>query len=230
MFKTKNTGRALAISAVVICVAFAMLLGTTFAWFTDTASTKVNTIVTGDFEIDIKAVNADGSYGASLKDTTLSFVNVQAGALWEPGMVVRTEEFAIVNEGDYALKFKIQDVFANAVVTGGADLTDVITYTVYTQGGEILYSNVDAQGNVLDETTRTESPEVTLIKGASAVYYIEFNLLSTAGNEYQECSLDGAAVCITATQASVEAETDSEGYTYDANATYPDYEEPAQNP
>ncbi len=43
----KNTKRALVSSALVVLVCIAMLIGTTFAWFTDTASTSVNKIVSG---------------------------------------------------------------------------------------------------------------------------------------------------------------------------------------
>ena len=72
MFKIKNTGRAIGISAIIVCICFAMLLGTTFAWFTDNASTKVNTINTGSFDINILDAN-----GTTLVGDTLDFVTTK---------------------------------------------------------------------------------------------------------------------------------------------------------
>ena len=54
---SKNTKRALLSSVVAMLVCFTMLLSTTFAWFTDNASTKVNTINTGSFDINILDAN-----------------------------------------------------------------------------------------------------------------------------------------------------------------------------
>ena len=51
-----------------------MLVGSTFAWFTDTATTAVNTIQAGTLKVDI--VNESGT---SLKGSSMSFVNSGAG-------------------------------------------------------------------------------------------------------------------------------------------------------
>lgn len=45
---SKSTKRALLVSALSLVVCLAMLVGTTFAWFTDTATTGVNKIVSGN--------------------------------------------------------------------------------------------------------------------------------------------------------------------------------------
>ena len=44
MANSKQTKRALLTSALAILASVAMLIGSTFAWFTDTASTAVNRI------------------------------------------------------------------------------------------------------------------------------------------------------------------------------------------
>ena len=44
MTSNKSTKRALVSSALAVLMCMAMLIGTTFAWFTDTASTAVNKI------------------------------------------------------------------------------------------------------------------------------------------------------------------------------------------
>ena len=51
MTNSKSTKRALVSSALAILMCGAMLIGTTFAWFTDPASTGVNTIQAGNLDI-----------------------------------------------------------------------------------------------------------------------------------------------------------------------------------
>ena len=207
--KIKNTGRAMAISAIVICVSFAMLLGTTFAWFTSTASTKVNTITTGKFEIDIVDAN-----DATLQGSSLSFVTMNGNTetkvddfYWEPGMVVRTETFKVVNKGNYSVTFKLDDVFANTKIekAGNADLTDVITYEIKSGTDDVAVGE-----------------EFDLEVGGEKSFYIEFTMATTAGNEYQESSITfkDAAVYVSAAQGP--AETDSYGDTFDTAAEYDD--------
>ena len=49
----KATKRALLTSVMALVMCVVMLVGTTFAWFTDTASTGVNKIVAGNLKVDI---------------------------------------------------------------------------------------------------------------------------------------------------------------------------------
>ena len=78
--------------SVVLC--FAMLVGSTFAWFTDSASTGVNKIVAGNLAIDL----VDES-GNSLEGKTLGWVaydgREQEAILWEPGCTYNMEPFYI---------------------------------------------------------------------------------------------------------------------------------------
>ena len=82
--KSKKTALLMSFTSLLIC--FAMLVGSTFAWFTDTASTGVNKIVSGKLKVDIV-----GETGDTHLDT-LNFTKA-AGAedeqlLWEPGAVI----------------------------------------------------------------------------------------------------------------------------------------------
>ena len=88
-----------------MCVA--MLIGTTFAWFTDTASTAVNKIQAGT--LDVKLLAEDGV--TSLEGATLEWQKA-AGAedediLWEPGCRYKLQPIIIKNAGTLALKYKI---------------------------------------------------------------------------------------------------------------------------
>ena len=80
MTNGKSLKRALLTSAFSLIICVAMLIGTTFAWFTDTASTAVNKIQAGNLKVDIVDKN-----GNSLNGKSLSFrdVNNKTDILWE---------------------------------------------------------------------------------------------------------------------------------------------------
>ena len=95
MTSSKSTKRALVSSALAIIMCVAMLIGATFAWFTDTASTAVNKIQAGNLDIKVEyakeKMNDDGTLAGELTDWTPidNATNVfDPNALWEPG---RTE-------------------------------------------------------------------------------------------------------------------------------------------
>ena len=113
MTSSKSTKRALVSSALAIIMCVAMLIGATFAWFTDTASTGVNKIQAGNLDITVEyakeKMNDDGTLAGELTDWTPidNATNVfDPNALWEPG---RTEYvvFRITNNGNLALKYKL---------------------------------------------------------------------------------------------------------------------------
>ena len=54
MTSSNSTKRALITSALAILMCAAMLIGTTFAWFTDTASSAVNKIQAGNLDITVE--------------------------------------------------------------------------------------------------------------------------------------------------------------------------------
>ena len=63
MTSSKSTKRALLTSALALLMCVAMLIGTTFAWFTDTASTAVNKIQAGTLNVDIVDKNGNSLNG-----------------------------------------------------------------------------------------------------------------------------------------------------------------------
>lgn len=86
-----------------------MLLGTTFAWFTDTASTAVNKIQAG--KLDIQLLGEDGTTDLADGHHSLTFQKATVAAdeevLWEPGATYYTQGFKIKNNGDLYLKFNL---------------------------------------------------------------------------------------------------------------------------
>ena len=118
----KATKRALLTSVMALVMCVVMLVGTTFAWFTDTASTGVNKIVAGN--LDIKLFHTVDSKVEELKDTdTLKWVKAagheEEQVLWEPNCTYDLEEFQIKNAGNLAVKYKV--VLKASEVTKKAD-------------------------------------------------------------------------------------------------------------
>ena len=99
----RATKRALLTSVMALVMCVVMLVGTTFAWFTDTASTGVNKIQAGNLDVELEYKNADtSSFTEATKDTKV----FKDGALWEPGHV----EYVVLkisNIGNLALKYKL---------------------------------------------------------------------------------------------------------------------------
>ena len=198
MEQLKTTKRAFcsSVAAVVICVA--MLIGTTFAWFTSTASTGVNKIESGTLKVDI--VDAAGE---SIQNKTMSFVNKNESAniLWEPGATFNTPVFKIKSLGNLALKYKL---ILNGV-TGANKLLKVLKFSVVNQNGQAVDLN-SFEGHLTKESPLSEE------------FYIQGTMDPAAGNEYQGLELNGLGITVVATQDTVE--TDSNNNQYDKAAAY----------
>ena len=101
--KTKqSTKHALWASVTAIALCMVMLVGTTFAWFTDTASTAVNKIQTGNLDVELE-YSKDCSDWKKATDTTKVF---EDNALWEPGHT-DIVYLRVKNAGTLALKYTL---------------------------------------------------------------------------------------------------------------------------
>ena len=85
MTNSKSTKRALLTSALALLMCVAMLVGATFAWFTDTASTGVNKIQAGNLDIELAYKNS--TTGGEFKEANKETPVFDNNALWEPGQV-----------------------------------------------------------------------------------------------------------------------------------------------
>ena len=204
----KATKRALLTSVMALVMCVVMLVGITFAWFTDTASTGVNKIVAGNLKVDIVGETSDTHING------LSFQNKDDSAqiLWEPGCRYLTEGFRIANKGNLALKWKAQvNKGTTAANEGNFDLLDVIDFYLVTKAADGTETET-----ALDEFTgNLKKTEI------SDVYYIKGVMKTTAGNDYQGLELSGITITVYATQDTVE--NDSFNNQYDKDATYLTY-------
>ena len=199
MTSSKSTKRALVSSTLAILMCVAMLIGTTFAWFTDTASTAVNKIQAGNLKVDLQTQKSDGSW-ESAEGKTLTFKTTDNRAaghiLWEPGCTYELPKLRVVNLGNLALKYKIQITG----IQGNAELNEVIDWTIN-----------DAPINLTDEHLSAGQ--------MGAAFTIKGHMQESAGNDYRNLTIDGIGITVVATQDTVE--NDSNGNTYDENAEYP---------
>ena len=206
----KATKRALLTSVMALVMCVVMLVGTTFAWFTDTASTNVNRIVSGNLKVDIIGADSD-SHIEKLNFTKAATTDAEVGAeiLWEPGCRYLTEGFRIANKGNLALKWKAQvNTGTTAANEGNFDLLDVIDFYLVTKAADGTKTET-----ALDEFTGNLKKTET-----SDVYYIKGVMQTTAGNDYQDLTLDGIGITVYATQDTVE--NDSFNNQYDKYAQY----------
>ena len=204
--KSKKSALLLSFTSLLLC--FAMLAGSTFAWFTDTATTGVNKIVAGNLKVDIIGAT-DENHVEKLKFTKAGPTEAEAQIFWEPGCRYLTQGFRIANKGNLALKWKAQVNKGTTVANeGNFDLLDVIDFYLVKGTGESQTETLlnEFTGNL----KKTETSEV---------YYIKGVMQTAAGNNYQNLTLDGITITVYATQLA--SEFDSFNNTYDENAEYP---------
>ena len=196
MTNRKSTKRALLGSVMAMVLCLAMLVGATFAWFTDTASTGVNKIQAGKLDVALEMKDASGSW-VSAEGKTLDFVKAAdakgEAILWEPGCTYTLPELRVVNNGNLALKYMIKITG----IKGDAKLNEAIEWTI----GDV------AMG-----------AEQHLKAGESNEFTIKGHMKESAGNEYMDLTISGISITVYATQDTVES--DSFNNQYDKNAAY----------
>lgn len=196
MENKKHTKRALFGSVIALILCCAMLIGTTFAWFTDEASTAVNSIQSGT--LDVMLVDAHGN---SVEGQPLKFITPdnREDILWEPGCTYNLPEVFIKNNGNLALKYKI----TVTGVDGDAKLLEAIDWSI----------------KIGDQVIGADGLEWHLSAGQkSSAITISGHMKETAGNKYQNLTLNGIGITVAATQWT--EEYDSATNQYDVNAAF----------
>ena len=220
MNKFKMTKRAIGTGIISLFVCFAMLLGTTYAWFTDSVTSAGNIIQSGT--LDVEMYYADGAADPTAETTEWVDASVEsiygANTLWEPGYT-DAKHIKIANVGTLSLKWQLAiiptgevsmladviDVYYTANATTPVDRNDLGTYVGTL--ADIINNGIDA--GTLD---------------AKAVYVSTFvlKMRESIGNEYQNLSIgSGFAVQLLATQYT--SESDSFGNDYDKDAVYAEH-------
>ena len=217
MTKTKSTKRALLTSALALLMCVSMLIGSTFAWFTDSVTSSGNIIKSGTLDVtmewkDATATGAQQTYKDASEGAIFNY------DLWEPGYV-EAKNIKISNIGTLALKYQL-----NIAATGEySELTDAID--VYYADGEIELTDRTMAGltylntltNVLAAFNTTASGN--LLSGENHTVTLALKMRETAGNEYQGLSIGSDfSVQLLATQLT--SESDSFDNQYDKGAAW----------
>lgn len=207
MNESTKTKKALRGSLFALFLCIILLIGTTFAWFTDTASTGVNKIQAGNLDVELQ-YSIDGTNWNNAEGHTLKFLQKQADGtvaeseniLWEPGCTYELPQLRVVNKGNLALKYKLKVTG----VEGDQKLNEVIDWKI---DGNVL-ADVEDNLNAGTKDSPTYSNAMT----------IQGHMQESAGNEYQGLSINGISITVYATQDMVE--NDSFDNTYDKDAQY----------
>ena len=228
MTNSKSTKRALLTSVLALLMCVTMLVGATFAWFTDTASTGVNKIVSGNLDVKLMYSTDMQKWKEATEQTKLFDDN----ALWEPGYT-QVVYLKIVNAGNLALKYEAgfsKNYTSNRGKNVNGDFYRVDNYLkIGTVQTETKFANREAVWSAISATEKTLAKDVMLTDGwitlnakeESAPFAVAIYMPTSVGNEanasrLRPSSVSGLGIEVRATQATVES--DSFDNNYDANA------------
>ena len=233
MKKSSNTKKTFAASVISMLLCVVMLIGATFAWFTDSVVSGRNVIEAGNLDVELEYKGAGGTYTEVEENTKLFAENV----LWEPGHVEYVN-LKVSNKGKLALKyqlsvkvdaetpgtnvneesFKLSDYLQYAVVD------EANTYTSDSAGRQEAIADATAAGTAkLSELSITKENELSSTGGADEVTLIVY-MPESVGNEANYKTGTTApsitlGVNLVATQTP--SESDSFGKDYDDGAKLP---------
>ena len=209
--KNFSSKKALFLSVISMVICVSMLIGSTFAWFTDSATANVNTIQAGN--LDVELVGKDGkTLTEALKWVKSAEAPEGEKVLWEPGCKYNLEPFAIKNSGNLALKYKV----VISGLTGDATLLEAIDFTVSVDGDALVAKDGESTATTAASLNNFEG---TLEAGkTTGLITITGKMKETAGNKYKVLSLENISITVYASQLNYES--DSTGKDYDKDATY----------
>ena len=220
-----TTKRALLTSVLSLTLCFAMLLGTTFAWFTDTVTSSGNVIQTGDLDVKLWQHTSETTKVEITDDSDPIFGTKTgvagsdtADTLWEPGKT-QTVYFSIENAGSLDFRYKVAIEVTNIT----KNLNKVLSYIITPDAeyGEVTKANLDwTTGKAVNSGINYATDgDVSITVGANHYFALSVHMDEEAGDEYQDANIT-FNIKVLATQLS--SESDSFDNTYDEEATYPD--------
>lgn len=214
MKKTYSTKRPLIMALLALVLCLSMLVGTTFAWFTDSASSSNNRIVSGNLAVDLLMYQKASDSYVSIKDGEGDIFSAATGngILWEPG---KTEivYLAVKNDGSLDLKYNILLNITDGGLIGSLEYA-VLANTKNTDMTATSWADLRAvaeTGNVAAGTTLA-APNGKLEAGATEYFALAVHMKEEAGNEYQGKDV---VIDVIVQAGQLASESDSFGTDYD---------------
>lgn len=201
MTKGKHTNRnSLWASGLSLVLCLAMLIGTTFAWFSDTVSNKGNRIQAGNLAVSFLASEQEenGDLKGTIKDLGNTAVKLFDLSNWAPGDTT-TRYIKVKNTGSLALKYDV-----DFVVSGENNaLADAIKIDVSKVTDSANVANGDATGATAEEIIMNGVLNNT---NDFQIFKIDLTFMQSAGNTYNDATADfGLDVILNATQVNANA-------------------------
>ncbi len=223
---TKNIKRSLFSSVFALFLCFAMLLGTTFAWFTDSVASSGNIIQTGNLDVQLLMYNGTEYVDISESEKPIfgedsliaEWENVDL--LWEPGKT-QIVYLGVKNAGSLALKYNVVVDVEDKGLVGALDyaIVDGATKDDADKLGVASWADItkiDGVQTGLIKAGRTIAAENGALESDSYDYFaLAVHMQEEAGNEYQDKNI---VIDITIMATQLSSENDSFGNDYDADA------------
>jgi len=229
MTKQKSTKRALLLSALSLLMCVSMLIGSTFAWFTDSVTSGNNIIKSGNLDIELEYWN-----GTAWKDVK-GASDILTNTLWEPG-VTEVAYLRVANAGSLALKYQLGINILNEI-EGKNQAGDTFRLSNYIMFGVVEGVNGATGAYTKDDAGRTKA--IAAVADAKKIYegYTKASTMNAGDELYlalvvympttvgNEANHDGEkipeidlGINVYATQYTYE--NDSFNNQYDANASF----------
>lgn len=173
MTRNSVTKKSLLISTCTLLLSVLMMVGSTFAWFTDSVRTGSNTITTGDLKVQLLHTDSGKAEPAAVSQNTLLFTDSDGKAVnWEPGKAAY-ENLTVKNNGQLALEYRLMLELSGANTIAGTEksLCDVLKVKV-------------VKGSVTDSDITEKNLEGA--KGFQSVTDDRINILEMAGDDGQQ--------------------------------------------
>lgn len=251
MTNSKTTKRALFSSVVALLLCFTMLLGTTFAWFTDSAVSGNNIIKTGNLDMKLSWRPYGADHAEEWAEVTENTVLFGKDALYEPGYT-EAVWLKVENLGSLAFRYDLAINVANekqGTNKAGekfclSDHLEVKYMTTTSTDMESDYyttrESLDsfAFGAAANSGVASLSDDIAVIKNgvafsasdatngaySSAYVLVVISMPTTVGNEANHNGSDIPQIdfSLTALATQLAYEGDGFGTDYDKDATYED--------
>jgi len=227
----RGTKHSLLMSVLALLVCASMLVGTTFAWFTDSVTSAGNIIKSGTLDVSLEWLDSktDPTTAADTAWKDASLGAIFNYSLWEPGYT-EVRHIKIENEGTLALKYNLTitayDENGNALAPENAGKLAKVIDVYYIDPAKNVDERTDFDSSnylgTLDNvlSNLSTSANGTLKADEYDTITLALKMQESAGNEYQNESI-GASFAVTLFATQLTSEKDSFDEKYDEDADYP---------